>query len=79
MTRHERKGFNLQTADEDTVTLELYERLYDEVFDKGVVAGFDRAVFASIHREPKVRNFNRLHPDKMPHGHVRQTWLKTLH
>lgn len=66
MTRQGRKGFDLQAADEDTVTLELYERLYDEVFDRGVVAGFDRAVFASIHREPKVRNFNRLHPDKMP-------------
>lgn len=66
MTSHGRKDFDIQAADEDTVTLELYERLYDEVFDKGIVAGFDRAVFASIHREPKVRNFNRLHPDKMP-------------
>lgn len=66
MTKHGRMGFDLQTADEDTVTLELYERLYDEVFKKGKVAGFNRDVFASIHREPKVRNFNRHHPDKMP-------------
>lgn len=64
--RHGRDGFDLQTASEDTVTLELYERLYDKVFNKGVVKGFDRDVFASVHREPKVRNFNRLHPDKMP-------------
>src|ERR1017187_3438696 len=66
MTNRGRTGFDLQTANEDTVTLEFYEGLYDEVFNKGMVDGFDREVFASIHREPKVRNFNRRHPDKMP-------------
>ena len=66
MTNRERVGFNLQTANEDTITLELYERLYDEIFNKGVVAGFDTDVFAAVHREPKVRNFNGSHPDKMP-------------
>ena len=66
MTNRGRAGFDLQTANEDTITLELYERLYDEIFNKGVVAGFDTEVFASVHREPKVRNFNGSHPDKMP-------------
>lgn len=66
MNNHGREGFDFQAADEDTVTLELYERLYDEVFNKGIVEGFDREIFTSIHREPKMRNFNRLHPDKMP-------------
>ncbi|MBE0540509.1 MAG: hypothetical protein IH623_03900 [Verrucomicrobia bacterium] len=66
MTKCGRAGFDLQTTSEDTVTHELYERLYDEVFDKGVVNGFDREVFASMRREPKVRNFNGSHPDKMP-------------
>ena len=66
MTNRGRPGFDLQTANEDTITLELYERLYDEVFKKRVVAGFDSYVFASLHREPKVRNFNGSHPDKMP-------------
>lgn len=61
-----RAGFDLRAANEDTVTHELYERLYDEVFDKGVVDGFDREVFASVRREPKVRNFNGNNPDKMP-------------
>jgi len=61
-----RAGFDLQTADEDTVTHELYERLYDEVFDKGVVDGFDREIFASVRREPKVRNFKGSTLDKMP-------------
>jgi len=66
MMNRGRTGFDLQTANEDTVTHELYERLYDEVFDKGVVDGFDREVFASMRREPKVRNFNGRNPDKMP-------------
>ena len=66
MTNRGRLGFDLQTANEDTITLELHERLYDEIFNKGVVAGFDSDVFASVHREPKVRNFNGSHPDKMP-------------
>lgn len=66
MANRGRAGFDLETANEDTVTHELYERLYDEVFDKGVVSGFDREVFASVRREPKVRNFNGRHPDKMP-------------
>src|ERR1039457_6434807 len=66
MTNHGRSGFNLQTADEDAITLNLYERLYDEIFDNGVVDGFDREVFALVHREPKVRNFSGSNPDKMP-------------
>ena len=66
MTNRARPGFDLQTAHEDAVTHELYERLYDEVFDKGVVDGFDREIFASVRREPKVRNFNGDNLDKMP-------------
>jgi hypothetical protein len=66
MTNHGREGFNLQTADEDTVTHELYERLYDEVFNKGLVEGFDREIIASVRREPKARNFNGDSLDKMP-------------
>jgi hypothetical protein len=66
MRQKPRNNFNLDAADEDTVTHELYERLYDEIFDKGVVAGFDRQVFATVRREPKVRSFNREHLDKMP-------------
>jgi hypothetical protein len=66
MLTHARAGFDLQAANEDTVTHELYERLYDEVFDKGVVDGFGREVFASVRREPKVRNFSGSSLDKMP-------------
>jgi hypothetical protein len=66
MAKSGRRGFDLKTANEDTITHELYERLYDEVFDKGIVDGFDREIFASVRREPKVRNFNGRNLDKMP-------------
>ncbi|MCX6901481.1 MAG: hypothetical protein NT105_22605 [Verrucomicrobia bacterium] len=66
MVTRGRPDFDLATATEDVVTHELYERLYDEIFDKGVVDGFNREVFASVRREPKVRNFNGNSPDKMP-------------
>jgi len=67
LMRDEPRGnFKLSEGEEDDVTLELHERLYDEVFCKGLVPGFNTEVFASVGREPKIRNFNRLHPDKMP-------------
>ena len=67
LMRDEPRGtFKLDEGDEDDITLELHERLYDEVFSKGLIPGFNTEVFASVGREPKIRNFNRTHPDKMP-------------
>ncbi len=63
---HPRSGFDLLTANEDVVTQELYERLYEEVFNKGVVDGFDRQLFTVITRESKVRNCDGAKLDKMP-------------
>lgn len=66
LRRSPRAGFNLLTANEDGVTLEFYEALFDRVFDKGIVQGFDRQLFSAVMREPKVRSYNYAHPDKMP-------------
>lgn len=66
MRNNPRAGFNLLDATEDVVTHELYERLYDEVFHKGVVEGFDRELLAAITRESKVRNYDKTKLDKMP-------------
>ena len=66
VTTQPRAEFNYKTAKEDPLTLELFERLKDQVFNKGLINGFDRSIFSSINREPKVRNFDRSHPDKMP-------------
>ena len=63
---HPRQGFDLLTADEDKLTHELYEALFDHVFTKGVAAGFDARLFSNVEREPKIRNYDRLHLDKMP-------------
>jgi len=56
----------LLRADEDPVTCELCERLCNEVFNRGVVEGFDRTLFAKPTRETKVSNYDGKNPDKMP-------------
>ena len=61
-----RPCFDLRYAVEDAVTQELCEVLCNEVFAMGLVEGFDRDAFDIPNREPKVRNFNREHLDKMP-------------
>ena len=61
-----RVGFDLLYADEDAVTEALYEVLYDEVFDKNTVDGFNRELFRMGTRESKVRNYDGTELDKMP-------------
>jgi len=61
-----RPGFDLLNATEDVVTQELHERVYDTVFNKGVVEGFDRQLFTVVTREAKVRNYDGAMLDKMP-------------
>ena len=61
-----RSGFSLLSATEDIITQELYEELYDKIFNKGIVDGFDRQLFTVVTRESKVRNFNGAKLDKMP-------------
>jgi hypothetical protein len=59
-------NFQLQREDEDPVTCELCERLCNEVFNRGVVEGFDRHLFSKPTRESKVKNYNGENIDKMP-------------
>ncbi|MFA4835460.1 MAG: hypothetical protein WC749_05250 [Dehalococcoidia bacterium] len=61
-----RLGFDLVNAVEDVITHELYERLYDEIFNRGIVDGFDRQLFTVVTRESKVRNYDGAKLDKMP-------------
>jgi hypothetical protein len=58
--------FDTEAATEDQVTHDLYEVIYDEVFELGIVDGFDRDHFTVVTREAKVRNFDRANLDKMP-------------
>lgn len=61
-----RAGFDLLSEVEDVVTHELYERLYDDVFNQNVVEGFDRELLTVVTRESKIRNYDGDHLDKMP-------------
>jgi hypothetical protein len=61
-----RPRHDIQTADEDSVTHDLYEVMYDEVFHQGIVEGFDRDHFTVVTREAKVRNYDGTNLDKMP-------------
>ncbi len=63
---HPRSGFDILNATEDVVTHELYERLFDTIFNKGIVEGFDRQLFTVVTRESKVRNYDGSMLDKMP-------------
>jgi hypothetical protein len=66
MRSRPRISFNLLTATEDVVTHELCERLSDEVYNKGIVSGFDRQLFTLPTRDAKVRNYNGTNLNKMP-------------
>jgi hypothetical protein len=61
--RRDHKG-DLATLSEDQTTTLLEARL-NVLLDDESVPGFVRESFAVV-REPKVTNFNGLHPDKMP-------------
>jgi len=58
--------FDIGSAEEDSVTLELYRVFYDEVFDKGMVGGFDDERFTVGTRESKLPNYDGSKPDLMP-------------
>lgn len=59
-------GFSLKSADEDTITLELVWIIENRLRQQGEVKGFDSGMFGRVSREPKVTNFDKKHPDKMP-------------
>jgi len=66
MRNDPRNRFDLLRANEDIVTHELYERLYDEVFDNNVVEGFDRELLTAVSRESKLRTYDGGSLDRMP-------------
>lgn len=59
-------GFSPKKADEDTITQLLVEIIENRLRKKGEVAGFDFVRFGKVFRAPKITNFNKKHPDKMP-------------
>lgn len=59
-------GFVLATASEDAITAELVDVIENRLRISGEVAGFDHLLFGRVEREPKISNFDKKHPDKMP-------------
>lgn len=59
-------NFQLLSEDEDPVTWQLCERLCNEVFNRGVVEGFDRFLFGKPTRDTKISNFDGAKRDMMP-------------
>lgn len=59
-------NFLLDSEEEDTITQLLVEIIENRLRKNGEVAGFDRRSFGYVSREPKITNYNKEHPDKMP-------------
>ncbi|MFZ0928655.1 MAG: hypothetical protein WAN11_08640 [Syntrophobacteraceae bacterium] len=58
--------FHTQSADEDKITQILVEIIENRLRKSGDVEGFNCALFGKVIREPKITNFDKAHPDKMP-------------
>jgi hypothetical protein len=59
-------GFNMQLADEDTVTQILVEIIENRLRKSGEINGFNNELFGRVSRDQKITNFDKKHPDKMP-------------
>jgi hypothetical protein len=59
-------GFDLKSADEDTITQILVEIIENRLRKSGEIDGFNCAMFGRVTRDSKIVNFNKEHPDKMP-------------
>jgi len=59
-------GFELKSADEDTITQVLVEIIENRLRKSGEIGGFNCAMFGKVARDSKVTNFNKEHPDKIP-------------
>ncbi len=61
-----RVGFNLKTAEENGVTHQLHETLFDVVFKNELVDGFNKDVFTIGTRGSELRNFDGTKRDLKP-------------
>lgn len=54
------------TAQEDVITEQLVGVIESRLRHTGEVDGFNAALFGRVSREPKITNYDKRHPDKMP-------------
>jgi len=73
-------NFDIQTANEDSISEILVGIIESRLRYSDEVNGFDSALFGRVSREPKITNYNKKHPDKMPDifFDLRREQLQTL-
>lgn len=59
-------GFDLQSANENTITQALVEVIENRFRKSEEINGFNCALFGRVTRDQKIPNFDKKHPDKMP-------------
>lgn len=69
---HPEAGFDISTAEEDRITLELTSCLMNNVLVAGTVQGFTDELFI-VSREGKFASFDGSHLDKMPDLNI---WIR---
>jgi hypothetical protein len=67
---HPEDGFDIKTANEDRITLELRNCLLNNVLAGGSVPGFTSDLF-DVTREGKFESYDGTHLDKMPDFHIK--------
>lgn len=66
LKEHPPTEFDLQTADEDTITHLLVEIIENRLRMNGEIGGFDYAMFGRATREHVVTNYDKRHINKRP-------------
>jgi hypothetical protein len=59
-------GFNIQSADEKTITRLLVQIIENRLRQNGEVDDFSRELFGKVTRDQQISNVDGKHPDKMP-------------
>src|SRR6185369_4391316 len=59
-------GFILHVAKEEEITQLLVEIIENRLRKYGGINGFNKIQFGKVTRAPKITNYNKDHPDKMP-------------
>lgn len=66
MVENPRAGFDLKTAEENGITHQLHEALFDVVFKNELVDGFNKEIFTVGTRGAELRNFDGSKRDLKP-------------
>ena len=69
LKEHPPSGFDLQSENENNITLVLIDIIENRLRQRGEIDGFNPALFGRVTRDQKISNIDGSHPDKMPDMH----------